>query len=147
MLIWRTLIHQQLQDLLAPVSQQIRELRDFLNLHTKCMNRKPKFNDDLSDTVCDKDLVVENETLKVKLEETDKENTLKKLKDLTFLLNAKIQTSFHNFKPNAKESLLQENLDRQVQPQFSFQTNSPKGNMLGNQNNFSNKRGSFIPQV
>ena len=93
------------------------------------MNRKPKFNDDLSDTVCDKDLVVENETLKVKLEETDKENTLKKLKDLTFLLNAKIQTSFHNFKPNAKESLLQENLDRQVQPQFSFQTNSPKGNV------------------
>ena len=66
---------------------------------------------------------------------------------MTFLLNAKIQTSFHNFKPNAKESLLQENLDRQVQPQFSFQTNSPKGNMLRNQNNFSNKRGSFIPQV
>ena len=66
---------------------------------------------------------------------------------MTVLLNAKIQTSSHNFKPNTKEYLLQENLDTQVQSQFSFQTNSPKGNILCNQNNFSNKTNTFIPQI
>ena len=52
--------------------------------------------------------------------------------------------SYHNFKPNTKECFLQENLDAQVQSQFGFETSSPKGNMLYNQNNFSNKRNSFI---
>ena len=66
---------------------------------------------------------------------------------MTVLLNAKTQTSSHNFKPNTKECWLQENLDTQVQSQFSFQTNSPKGNMSCNQNNFSNKRYFFIPQI
>ena len=66
---------------------------------------------------------------------------------MTVLLNAKTQTSSHNFKPNTKECLLQENLDTQVQSQFSFQTNSPKGNMSYNQNNFSNKSYFFIPQI
>ena len=37
--------------------------------------------------------------------------------------------------------------DTQVQSQFRFQTNSPKGKTLYNQNNFSNKRNSFIPQI
>ena len=64
-----------------------------------------------------------------------------------YLLNAKIQTSSHNFKPNTKECLLQENLDTQVQSQFSFQTNSPKGNMSYNQTKFSNESNSFIPQI
>ena len=98
--------------MLAPLTQQIRELRDFLNLHTKSMDRKPNFNNVLSDIICDKDLVVDNEILKVKLEEADKENTFLKgkVKDLTVLANAKIQTSFHNFKLNTKECLLQENL-------------------------------------
>ena len=70
-------------------------------------------------TTCDK---------KVKLEEGDKENTFLRgeIKDLTVLLNAKIQTSSHNFKTITIESLLQENFDTQVQSQFSFQTNSPK---------------------
>ena len=63
------------------------------------------------------------------------------------LLNAKIQTSSHNFKPNTKEFLLQENLDSQVQSEFCFQTNSPRRNLLYNQNNFSNERISFIPQI
>ena len=62
-------------------------------------------------------------------------------------LNAKIQISSHNSKPNTKECLLQENLDTQVQSLFSFETNSPKVNMLYNQNNFSNERNSFIPQI
>ena len=137
-----------IKDLLAPLIQQIREIRDFLNLCTKCMDPKPNFNNDLTD-ICDKDLIAENEILKVKLEETDKENTFLKgeVKDLTVLLNGKIQTSSHNFKKNSKECLLQENFDTQVQSQFSFQTNSPKGNILYNQNNFSNKRDSFILQI
>ena len=42
---------------------------------------------------------------------------------------------------------MQENLDAQVQSQFYFQTNSPKGNLLYNQNNFSNERISCIPQI
>ena len=109
------------------------------------MDWKPNFNNDLSDIICDKDLVVENEILKVKLEEAEKENTFLRgeVKDLTVLLNAKIQTYSHNFKLNTKECLLQENLDTQVQSQFSSQTNSPKSNMLDNQN----KRNSFIPQI
>ena len=77
----------------------------------------------------------------MKLEEADKENTFLRgeVKDLTVSLNAKIQTS--------KECLLQVNLDTQVQSQLSFQTNSSKGNLLHNQNNFSNERISFIPQI
>ena len=50
-----------IKDLLAPLNQQIRELRDFLNLHTKCMDQKPNFNNDFFDITCDKDLLVENE--------------------------------------------------------------------------------------
>ena len=113
------------------------------------MDPKPNFNNDLTDIICDKNLVVENEILKVKLEEADEENTFirSEVKDLTVLLNAKIQTSSHNFKTNSKEFLLQENFDTQVQSQFSFQSNSPKGNMLYNQNNYSNKRNSFILKI
>ena len=109
-------ITANIKDLLAPLTQQNRQFKDFLNLHTKCMDRKPNCNNDLSDIICDKDLVVENEMkkkMKVKLEEADKENTFLRgeVKDLTVLLNAKILTSSHNFKPNTKECLLQENLD------------------------------------
>ena len=50
-----------IKDLLAPLTQQIRELRDFLNLHTKCMDQKPNFNNDFFVIICDKDLLVENE--------------------------------------------------------------------------------------
>ena len=60
-------ITANIKDLLAPLIHQIRELKDFLNLHTKCMDRKPNFNNDLSDIICDKDLAVENEILKAKL--------------------------------------------------------------------------------
>ena len=72
---------------------------------------------------------MENDILKVKLEDTDKENTSLrgKVKDLPVLLNDKIQTSSHITRTNTKEWLLQENLDTQLQSQFSFQTNSPKG--------------------
>ena len=66
---------------------------------------------------------------------------------MTVLLNAKIQTPSHNFKTNTKKCLLQENFDTKVQSQFSFQTNSAKGNTLYNQNNFSNKKNSFNPQI
>ena len=113
-------ITANIKDLLAPLTQQIRELRDFLNLHTKCMDRKLNFDNNLSDIICDKDLVPENEILKVKLEEANKENIFLRgeVKDLTVLLNAKIQTSSHNFKPSTKECLLQENLDTQIQSQF-----------------------------
>ena len=47
----------------------------------------------ISDNICDKDLVVENEILKVKLEEADKENTFLRgeVKDLTVLLNPKFK--------------------------------------------------------
>ena len=105
------------------------------------MDAIPNFNNDLTDIICDKDLIVENEILKVKLEEADE------VKDLTVLLNAKIQTSSRNFKTISKECLFQENCDTQVQSQFSFQINSLKGDMLYNQNNFSNKRDSFILQI
>ena len=55
-----------------------------------------------------RNLAIENEIWKLKIEEADKENTLLRgeVKDLTVLLNAKIQTSSHNFKPNTKEFLL-----------------------------------------
>ena len=65
------------------------------------MDPKPNLNNNL----CDKGLVVENETLKVKLEEADKENTFLRgeVKDLRVLLNANIQTSSHNFKRYTKK--------------------------------------------
>ena len=61
-----------INDFLAPLTQQITKLRYFLNLHPKCMDRKLNFNNYLSDITCDIDLVVENDILKVKLEEADK---------------------------------------------------------------------------
>ena len=69
------------------------------------MDPKPNFDFDLPGIRCDKDLVVENEILKGKLEEADKKNTFlrDKVKDLTLLFNAQIQTSSHNFKTNTKE--------------------------------------------
>ena len=92
------------------------------------MDPKLNLNNDLSDIICDKDLLLENEISKVKLEEADKENTFLRdeVKDLTVLLNTKIQTSSHNFKTYKKECLLQENFDTKVQLQFNFQTNSAK---------------------
>ena len=53
-----------IKDLLAPLIQQIREIRGFLNLRPKCMDK---------DIICDKGLVVL--VLKVRPEEADKENT------------------------------------------------------------------------
>ena len=140
-------ISENIKDLLALLVQQIGDIRDFLNLSTKCMGPKPNLNDDLSDFIFDKNLFVENEILK--LEEADKENTFLRgeTKDLTVLLHAKIQTSFHNLKTYTNKYLLQENYDTQAQLQFSFQTNSPKGYMFYKQNNFPNKRNYFIPQI
>ena len=91
--------------------------------------------------ICDKYLVVEDEILKIKLEVADKENTFLRgdAKDLTVLLNAKFQPSFHNFKVYTKECFLQKNFDVQMESLSYFQTNSAKSNMLNNQNNFSNK--------
>ena len=93
---------------------------DFLNLQTKCMDSKPNVNYDLlyllqilvhgerivffifdgvmytytyKKTIWDKDLIFENNILKVKLEEADGENTFLRgeVEDVTILLNAKIK--------------------------------------------------------
>ena len=50
-----------IKDLLAPLTQQIRELRDFLNFLTRFMDGKPNFKNDFFNIICDKDLLVENE--------------------------------------------------------------------------------------
>ena len=103
-----------------------------------------RLNNDLCDFIYNKDFVVEKEILKVKFDEADKEKTFLRgeFKYLTVLLNEKIQIFSHNFKTYTKESLLQGNLDTQVQLPSSFQTSSPKCNMLKNRNNFSNKSNS-----
>ena len=95
---------------------------DFLGLPTKYMDPRPNLNNGLSDIILDKDLIIENEILKVKVEEADKEITFLRgeVKDLTVLLNVKIQTSSYNFKTYTKECLLQESFDAQVKSQFSF---------------------------
>ena len=54
-------ITANIKDLLAPLTLQIRELRNFLNFHTKWMDRELNFDNNLSDIICDKE--------KVKLEE------------------------------------------------------------------------------
>lgn len=61
-------------------------------------------NNGLSDIICDKYLVIENEILKIKLADADKENTFlrSEVKHLTVLLNVKIQSSSHNSKPYRK---------------------------------------------
>ena len=99
-------IAANIKDLLATLIQQIREIRDFVNLRTKCKDPKPNFYNDLSDIICNKDLVVENEILKIKLEEADKKNTFLRdeVKDLTILLIAKIQTSCQNLKTKQKNA-------------------------------------------
>ena len=56
------------------------------------MHPKTNLNSDLSNIICDKDLVLKNQILKVKLEESGKENTFPRgeVKDLTVLLSSKI---------------------------------------------------------
>ena len=44
------------------------------------MDRKLNFDNNLSDIISDNNLFVENEILKVKLEEADKENTFLRVK-------------------------------------------------------------------
>ena len=80
----------------------------------------------------------------MKFDEADKEKTFLRgeFKYLAVLLNEKIQIFSNNFKTYTKESLLQGNLETQVQLPSSFQTSSPKCNMLKNRNNFSNKSNS-----
>lgn len=48
------------------------------------MDPKPNLNDDLSDIICNKDLVVENKISKIKLEKVGKKNTFlrKEVNDL-----------------------------------------------------------------
>ena len=93
-------ITTNIKDLLKPLTQQTREMNDFLNLHTKGIDPKLNLNNALSDIICDQDLLIENKIFKVKLEVADKENTFERgdVKDLTVLLNAKIQTSSQDFK-------------------------------------------------
>ena len=55
------LLTTNIKDLSAPLIPQIRDVKDILNLRTKCIDRKPNFNNDFSDIKCDKYLVVENE--------------------------------------------------------------------------------------
>ena len=101
-------ITTNIRDLLAPLIQQVREIRDFLNLHAKCMDLKPNLNNDLSNNTCDKDLVIENEILEVKLEESDQKNSFLRgeVKDLTVLLNANIQKPLLIILKHTKKCLL-----------------------------------------
>lgn len=68
-------ITTNIRDLLTQLIQQFKGIKDFQNLHNNCMDPKPNLNGDLPDIICNKDLVVEDEISKVKLENADKENT------------------------------------------------------------------------
>ena len=105
-------ITKNIKDLLKPLTQQTREMNDFLNLHTKCIDPKLNLNNALSDFICDQDLLIENKIFKVKLEVADKENTFERgdVKDLTVLLNAKIQTSSQDFKTLQKSACYKKTL-------------------------------------
>ena len=105
-------ITTNIKDLLKPLTQQTREMNDFLNLHTKCIDPKLNLNNALSDITCDQDLLIENKIFKVKLEVADKENTFQRgdVKDLTVLLNAKIQTSSQDFKTLQKSACYKKTL-------------------------------------
>ena len=91
------------------------------------MDPKPNFNNDLTD-ICDKDLIAENEILKVKLEEADKENTFLRgeVKDLTVLLNGKIQTSSHHFKTNSKNACYKKTSIQKYNHNLAFKLILPK---------------------
>ena len=61
------------------------------------MDPRPNLNNDLSNIIYDKDIVVENKILKVKLKDADKENTFLRgevkdltVKDLTVLVTRKL---------------------------------------------------------
>ena len=59
-------ITTNIRDILTPLIQQVREIRDFLNLHA---GPKTKPNDDLSDIICHKDLFKENAFLRGEVED------------------------------------------------------------------------------
>ena len=111
------------------------------------MDPKPNFNNDLTDIICDKDSIVENEILKVKLEEADKENTFLRgeVKDLTVLLNAKIQTSSHNFK-TIFQSFSKKTLIHKYNHNLAFNLILPKVICYTIKITFQ-IRDSFIPQI
>ena len=48
-------ITTNIKDLLKPLTQQMRETNDFLNLHTKCIDPELNLNNALSDIICDQD--------------------------------------------------------------------------------------------
>ena len=66
------------------------------------MGPEPNLNNDLFDIICDKDLFVENEVLKLKVKQADRWSS----RPDSLILN-EIQTSSHNFKRYTKECLLQ----------------------------------------
>ena len=68
------MITTNIRDFSTPLTELVTEIINFLNFRTKYTDTKPNLNNDLSDTICDKGSVAENESLKVKLEEVDKEN-------------------------------------------------------------------------
>ena len=80
-------ITTDIKDLLTLVIQQVRE-----PYTPNICTQKQTLIVNLSNIICDKDLVLENQILKVKLEESGKENTFPRgeVKDLTVLLNSKI---------------------------------------------------------
>ena len=119
-------ISANIKDLLALLIQQIGDIRDFLNLSTKCMDPKPNLNDDLSDFIFDENVFVENEILK--LEEAGKENTFLRgeNKDLTVLLHAKIQTSSHNLKTIRKNTCYRNTKIHTYNYNLAFKLNLPK---------------------
>ena len=111
------------------------------------MDTKPNFNNDLCDIICEKDLVAENEILKVNLEEANQENIFLEgeVKDLN---------SFIKFKPLLiilkhirKNACYKKTLIHKYNHNLAFKLILPKIIMLYNQNSFSNKTNSFIPQI
>ena len=54
--------------------QHVKETRDFFNIHIKIMDTTTNLRNDFSYSICEKDLVIENESLKIKLERVSMEH-------------------------------------------------------------------------
>ena len=105
----------------------------------------------------DEDLAYENELLKIKLEEKEKENKLlrNEVLDMNKLLEAKVQTSSYDFKTPTKEDLFASN-NHLLTTSFPVPENNeiPNGNITINSDNILNNNSilsvqeiSFVPQI
>ena len=148
-----SLIFHKIMEQLDPVLRQLKKVSEY---DSSPVSEKLDLTQQKDSTVHDKDLIYQNEILKVRLDEAEKQITLlqNEVIDMTKLLEAKINTSSINPISPTKEYLFSSNtplLSTSLSAPF---LNTPSGNIVYNDKNNSNNNSilstestSFVPTI